>query len=69
MKQFVIELYRSGELQKIVTKQTLKVLPKEIRQQYKKEGIPAEVQDAINAQVKMNILQAGINLEDIDAKI
>lgn len=65
-KQILISLFKSGKLQELVTKQTLKALPKEIRQQFKKEGIPDEVKAEIENEINKQLSIAGISQEELN---
>lgn len=65
LKQTIINLYKSGKLQKMVYQQTWAALPSDLKKQYKKEGIPVEVQEAITAQVNVQLLELGINPDDL----
>lgn len=64
-RQILISFFKSGKLQKLVTREILKTLPDEDRKRFKKEGIPEEIKDAVDAEINKQLLEAGIDIKEL----
>lgn len=64
-KQILLSFFKSGKLQKLVTHEILKTLPKEDRQRFKEEN-PEGLQEIIDQEITKQLLAAGITLDEID---
>lgn len=64
-QKFILKAFKSGMMEKMILKEIVRDLPKEERDKYFKEGVPAEIKKAIREEIHKQLLDFGISEEQI----